>query len=207
MIKFISCCVMPFLNSRPSVPTLAMLTWSNLLDRRCCSKKNSKLSCRSHTQAVVTAGALRHPTSDLLLQKGTQILTSSKIMKHIIDALKCRHDHPHDHVAGSCQVKGLGRKLVSQYSELYTRVFVEKVIKCLQCNSSAGEKNSPAQEGHNTMVIRPAGLCPKTPVFPKGSDWMRSRLPALRIVKHWRLNSKLISVCKLPSKISRLLVR
>ena len=94
-------------------------------------------------------------------------------MKHIIDALKCRHDHPHDHVAGSCQVKGLGRKLVSQYSELYTRVFVEKVIKCLQCNSSAGEKNSPAQEGHDAMVIRPAETVPEDTSFRK-----RQRLDA-----------------------------
>ena len=105
---------------------------------------------------MCTAGALKHPTSGMPLQKGTQIITSSQIMKHRVDALKCQHDHQHDHVAGSCMAPGRGRVMVSQYSELYTRMFAEKMVKCFLCSAAVAERNSAGTLFQEAFVTRPA---------------------------------------------------
>ena len=79
------------------------------------------------------AGQLKHPVSGKLIKKGTQILTTSQIMKHTVEGLRCTRNHEHDTIAGSFHHPGMGRINVSQYSELYTRVFARKIARCLQC--------------------------------------------------------------------------
>ena len=79
------------------------------------------------------AGQLKHPVSGKLIKKGTQILTTSQIMKHTVEGLRRTRNHEHDTIAGSFHHPGMGRINVSQYSELYTRVFARKIARCLQC--------------------------------------------------------------------------
>ena len=64
------------------------------------------------------AGQLKHPISGKLLKKGTQIITTSKVMKQTIDALRCSRDHEHDVVAGSFFHQNMGRINVSHYTEI-----------------------------------------------------------------------------------------
>ena len=100
------------------------------------------------------AGRLQHPETQKPLQKRTQVVTTSQIMYRRIETLQCNHMHEHDTVAGSCRHPQLGRILVSQFSELYTRTFAEKVIRCLQCSRNVGERNWTPTEF--AMVTRPA---------------------------------------------------
>ena len=80
------------------------------------------------------AGSLKHPVSGKLIQKGTQVITTSKIMLHHLDSLKCDRSHEHDFVAGSFRHAELGRIInVSQYTELYTRRFAHRIARCFQC--------------------------------------------------------------------------
>eukprot|EP00435_Cladocopium_sp_Y103_P032057 s892_g8.t1 len=90
---------------------------------------------------MCTAGQLRHPQTQRYLQKGTQIVTTSEIMQKQVESMKCPKNHMHDHVAGTCLHPQLGRVNVSQYSELYTRVFAEKISRCLQCIVRVEESN------------------------------------------------------------------
>ena len=92
------------------------------------------------------AGQLKHPISGKLLKKGTQIITTSQIMKQVIESMRCSRDHEHDSVEGSFHHPDLGRMNVSQYTELYTRVFARKVARCLQCIGQIREKHASGQE-------------------------------------------------------------
>ena len=92
------------------------------------------------------AGQLKHPISGKLLKKGTQIITTSQIMKQVSGALRCSRDHEHDSVEGSFHHPDFGRVNVSQYTELYTRVFARKVARCLQCIGQIRERHATDQE-------------------------------------------------------------
>eukprot|EP00435_Cladocopium_sp_Y103_P019613 s385_g4.t1 len=116
---------------------------------------------------MCTAGALKHPNTHMPLQKGTQIVTTSRIMQHQIEALKCNKRHQHSQIAGSCYVHGHGRMFLSQYSELYTRVFADKVIRSLQCSASVTERNSSALEDAEAFVTRPAESSSADESLPK----------------------------------------
>eukprot|EP00435_Cladocopium_sp_Y103_P030423 s994_g7.t1 len=84
-------------------------------------------------------GHLKHPVSGKLIQKGTQIITTSEIMYRYLDQQKCDKSHDHDTIAGSFRHPTLGRINVSQYTELYTRQFASKIVKCFQCISQVRE--------------------------------------------------------------------
>ena len=92
------------------------------------------------------AGSLKHPVSGKLIQKGTQVITTSKIMFHHLDSLKCDRSHEHDFVAGSFRHAELGRINVSQYTELYTRRFAHRIARCFQCISHVREVSKPETE-------------------------------------------------------------
>ena len=86
-----------------------------------------------------TAGKLKHPSSLLPLKKNMQIFTTSRILAHMIDSLKCSRDHPHDHVAGSFVDASGQRHPVSQYTELYTATFAKRVCRALMASQAARE--------------------------------------------------------------------
>eukprot|EP00435_Cladocopium_sp_Y103_P069341 s209_g33.t1 len=99
---------------------------------------------------MCTAGKLRHPVTSLPLQKGTQIVTTSQIMYRSLDVLKCDHQHEHDQVAGSFRDPKLGRINVSQYTELYTRVFATKVAR--KCSKQVQERSKSCLE--DALAVR-----------------------------------------------------
>ena len=86
-----------------------------------------------------TAGKLKHPSSLMPLKKNMQIFTTSKILAHMIDNLKCSRDHPHDHVAGSFVDMSGQRQPVSQFTELYTATFAKRVCRALMASQAAKE--------------------------------------------------------------------
>ena len=92
------------------------------------------------------AGRLKHPVSGKLIQKGTQVITTSRIMHRQLNMLRCDHTHEHDTVAGSFRHPHLGRINVSQYTELYTRAFASRISRCLQCISQVRETSVPETE-------------------------------------------------------------
>ena len=101
---------------------------------------------------MCTAGHLKHPQTQNHLQKGTQILTTSEVMHRQVTNLRCTRDHVHDHVEGSCFVPQLGRVNVSQYTELYTRGFANKMVRSMQCSAQVSEAN--CQPTENALVTR-----------------------------------------------------
>ena len=88
---------------------------------------------------MCVAGQLRHPETGKLLQKGTQILTTSQIMLQCIDQLRCTHDHTHDHVQGQYRSSQGVRRNVSEYTELYTRVFAKHLCKAIITSQQSQE--------------------------------------------------------------------
>ena len=88
---------------------------------------------------MCTAGNLRHPNSHELLQKKTQIWTTSLIMWRMLQQYQCVGNHPHDTIAGSCHPKGSGRMSVTKYSELYTVLFSKRVSRAIQCSCHVNE--------------------------------------------------------------------
>eukprot|EP00435_Cladocopium_sp_Y103_P032729 s2065_g8.t1 len=103
---------------------------------------------------MCTAGKLQHPVTFLPLQKGTQVVTTSQIMFHTLNSLRCDHSHEHDQVAGSFRDPKLGRINVSQYTELYTRVFAARVARCLKCSKQINERSSSCEEDALAVRVR-----------------------------------------------------
>ena len=92
------------------------------------------------------AGHLKHPETGRYLQKRTQIITTSSILHQHISKHQCSHKHEHDTVSGSCRHPSLGRVNVSQFSELYTRVFASRMARCFHCISQVRERSHGSPE-------------------------------------------------------------
>ena len=92
------------------------------------------------------AGHLKHPETGRYLQKRTQIITTSSILHQHISKHQCSHNHEHDTVSGSCRHPNLGRVNVSQFTELYTRVFATRMARCFQCISQVREQSHGSPE-------------------------------------------------------------
>ena len=90
---------------------------------------------------MCTAGKLAHPISSKLLQKGTQILTTSSILARYVETLRCNHQHEHDQVAGSFVLKDGSRRNVSEFSELYTRTFCIRIARTIKASLQVLERS------------------------------------------------------------------
>ena len=95
---------------------------------------------------MCVAGQLRHPETQKLLQKGTQVLTTSPIMHRMLDQLRCGQSHSHDRIEGSFRDKHGSRIPVSQYTELYTRKFAQKLCRALRCSVQTRESQCMQSE-------------------------------------------------------------
>lgn len=84
------------------------------------------------------AGNLVHPENKKPIQKGMQILTTSKIMAQYLSKFRCSRNHEHAHVAGSYRDKQ-GRVSVSSHTELYTAVFAKRVVRAMLASQAASE--------------------------------------------------------------------
>ena len=103
------------------------------------------------------AGNLVHPETRYPIQKGMQILSTSKIMTQYLSQFKCPRNHHHHPVAGSMQTPE-GRMNISRFSELYTHVFAKRVIKAMQAITQIREEQARPRACilHNEDVTGPA---------------------------------------------------
>ena len=88
---------------------------------------------------MCVAGELRHPNSQELLRKRTQVWTTSAIMASRLERLQCPGSHQHASIAGSCKTPGQARQTVSSYTENYTRLFAQHLSRVIQCSLQVKE--------------------------------------------------------------------
>ena len=86
------------------------------------------------------AGQLSNPETGERIKKGTQVLTTSSLMQSVLNKLRCDGTHAHHQIEGSIRPNGGPRMNLSQFTELYTRVFAHKVIRCMICVRKVQEK-------------------------------------------------------------------
>ena len=98
---------------------------------------------------LCTAGNLKHPINHMALQKGTQVLTTSRIMHHYLSTLRCQHNHEHTHVAGSFKDHKGFRLNVSAFTELYTQVFGSRIARTFAASKNVSEESCV----HNQTVF------------------------------------------------------
>ena len=85
----------------------------------------------------------------MALQKGTQVLTTSRIMRHYLNTLRCQHNHEHTHVAGSFKDHKGFRLNVSAFTELYTQVFGSRIARTFAASKNVSEESCV----HNQTVF------------------------------------------------------
>ena len=100
---------------------------------------------------MCTAGRLRHPNTDELLRKKTQIWTTSQILWRMLQQFQCLGGHVHDKIEGSCKPKGFHRMALTKFSEKYTALFGRRICRALQCSSQVSE--FPFREHHALTEI------------------------------------------------------
>ena len=82
---------------------------------------------------MCVAGQLKHPETGDFLKKGTQVWTTSQLMCEVLDRLKCPRNHHHTPIEGSIRLPQQ-RVNLSQFTELYTRTFALRIIRCMTCS-------------------------------------------------------------------------
>ena len=95
---------------------------------------------------LCTAGNLCHPNTKLHMQKGT-ILTTSNIMAQYMSKFRCQHNHEHSEVAGKYVCRDGTRKNVSEFTEIYTPIFANRLARSIQASIQCAE-TSIAQQCH-----------------------------------------------------------
>ena len=83
---------------------------------------------------MCVAGTLRHPNSQELLRKRTQVWTTSDLMAARLEQLQCPGTHNHGLIAGSCWTLRHGRQSLSRYTENYTSLFARHLSRIIQCS-------------------------------------------------------------------------
>ena len=117
----------------------------------------SHMVYQSELQAVVeqsfrakcdmcVAGQLRNPITGELLRKSTQVLTTSRLMCDMLNFYRCSKDHAHGSIEGTIATSKLGRINLSQYTELYTRQFAQRLARCMLSGAQRSESNSQKPE-------------------------------------------------------------
>lgn len=89
---------------------------------------------------MCVAGQLSNPETGERIRKGTQVLTTSRLMHAMLNQLRCDGSHSHHQIEGSIKTSDGTRVNLSQFTELYTRVFAKKVIRCMMCSRRVQEK-------------------------------------------------------------------
>ena len=89
---------------------------------------------------MCSAGKLKHPVSHLPMQKSMNILSTSQLMDQGLSQFKCHRNHEHAQVAGSCRLPDGTYGQVSAYTELYTRVFGQRVARIILASKKIHEK-------------------------------------------------------------------
>ena len=154
---------------------------------------------------MCVAGKLSHPNLGLLMQKGTLITTTSSIMARFIEQFRCSHDHQHVQVAGSYVHKDGKHHRLSEYTELYTSLFCQRIVRTIcaslkvcepstACNGlvlgtmeeesleSAAKRRRLSSKVTNPSGYPPAAIPSTGPAesLPRGSDQMVPSEPGLQ---------------------------
>ena len=95
---------------------------------------------------MCTAGKLTHPNMNIPLQKGTQIVTTSSILARYIQQFRCKNDHEHVPVAGSYVKNNGTHGRLSEYTELYTRMFCQRVARTICASLQVQELSTISQD-------------------------------------------------------------
>ena len=95
---------------------------------------------------MCTAGKLTHPNMNIPLQKGTQIVTTSSILARYIQQVRCKNDHEHVPVAGSYVKNNGTHGRLSEYTELYTRMFCQRVARTICASLQVQELSTISQD-------------------------------------------------------------
>ena len=99
-------------------------------------ESTAKIECE-----MCSAGNLRHPTSKLPLQKSMNIFSTSPIMVQGLSKFRCSRDHVHDQVAGNFRGPDGTYGQVSTCTELYTRVFGQRVARIIVASKQVCESS------------------------------------------------------------------
>ena len=79
---------------------------------------------------MCTAGELKDPDTQLLIQKGMHILTTSRKLYEALKDLRCNHNHKHQPIEGTTHVHGQALSR-SRFSERYPRKFARLVAQVM----------------------------------------------------------------------------
>ena len=91
---------------------------------------------------MCVAGQLRNPITGDLLRKSTQVLTTSRLMCEMLSFYRCTKDHNHGSIEGTIATSKFGRVNLSQYTELYTRQFAQRLARSMLSSAQRRESNS-----------------------------------------------------------------
>ena len=91
---------------------------------------------------MCVAGQLRNPITGDLLRKSTQVLTTSRLMCEMLSFYRCTKDHNHGSIEGTIATSKFGRINLSQYTELYTRQFAQRLARSMLSSAQRRESNS-----------------------------------------------------------------
>ena len=106
------------------------------------------------------AGQLKNPITGDALKKSTQVLTTSKLMFDMLQHLRCSGNHRHGQIEGTIRDPKLGRINLSQYTELYTRQFAQRLARSM---ISSGRQ-------HETSPENPDFACTASSSIPEDNE-------------------------------------
>eukprot|EP00434_Breviolum_minutum_P025492 symbB.v1.2.022525.t1/scaffold1944.1/size145740/2 len=109
---------------------------------------------------MCAAGQLKNPITGDALKKSTQVLTTSKLMFDMLQHLRCSGNHRHGQIEGTIRDPKLGRINLSQYTELYTRQFAQRLARSM---ISSGRQ-------HETSPENPDFACTASSSIPEDNE-------------------------------------
>ena len=136
------------------------------------------------------AGQLSNPETGERIKKGTQVLTTSPLMHAMLNKLRCDGQHSHHQIEGSIRLTGGSRVNLSQYTELYTRVFAHKVIRCMKCVVKVQEK--PYTE--DSILTLKQAYGPKEPDTPAKRRKLTEKQPPTSAYRELEQQDKVASL-------------
>ena len=101
---------------------------------------------------MCVAGQLKNPITQEPLKKSTQVLTTSKQMFLMLQHLRCTQEHPHGKIEGTIRDSQLGRINLSQFTELYTRQFAQRLARSMISSGKNGETNPGVPDFVGTVL-------------------------------------------------------
>ena len=115
-----------------------VVSWSNLNGSKSVESWDALQQSRQHMDQIAQE-TIPHVSTSILdpqsqmhmhMRKSLTIMTSSQSMYHDLEGLKCRGQHQHQQVQGTCRVDG-NNMLRTNFTENYPRKFARRLAKSL----------------------------------------------------------------------------